>query len=160
MIGVKVICVGKLKEKFFADAADEYKKRLTRFCDLTVCELSEARLSQTPSDAEIAAALESEGKAILSEIPRGAYVFSLCIEGGELSSVKFAEKIEQLSASGTAKLCFIIGSSFGLSQSVKDRSDMKLSFSKMTFPHQLFRVLLFEQLYRAFSISHGMKYHK
>lgn len=160
MISVTIICIGKLKEKFWKEAADEYTKRLSRFCSLNIKELSESLISENPSQAEIDAALLKESEAILKEIPKDAAVFPLCIEGKELSSPQFAEKIESVSLSGKSKICFIIGSSFGLSERVKERADFKLSFSKMTFPHQLFRVLLLEQLYRAFSITNKMKYHK
>ena len=160
MISVTVICVGKLKEKFWRDAIDEYAKRLSRYCDLKIKELSESTLSENQSESEIACALSRESEAILKEIPKDAAVFPLCIEGKGLTSPEFAEKIEGVSLSGKSKICFIIGSSHGLSDAVKNRADFKLSFSKMTFPHQLFRVILLEQIYRAFSIIGGLKYHK
>lgn len=160
MISVTVICIGKLKEKFWRDAIDEYTKRLSRYCDLKIKELSESSLPENPSQVEIDAALSKECEAILKEIPKDAAVFPLCIEGKQFSSTEFAEKIESVSLSGKSKICFIIGSSHGLSDTVKNRADFKLSFSKMTFPHQLFRVLLLEQIYRAFSIIGHGKYHK
>ncbi|MEE1280562.1 MAG: 23S rRNA (pseudouridine(1915)-N(3))-methyltransferase RlmH [Oscillospiraceae bacterium] len=160
MIAVTVICIGKLKERFWRDACSEYEKRLSRFCSLSVRELSESTLSENPSQAEIDIALARESEAILKEIPKDAFCCALCIEGKELSSPQLAEKIQSLAANGKGKLCFIIGSSFGLSDKIKERCDLRLSFSKMTFPHQLFRTLLLEQLYRAFSIINSMKYHK
>ena len=160
MVSVKVICIGKLKERFFAEAAVEYQKRLSRFCSFSIKELSEAHISENPSEAEIAAALKKEGEAIEKEVDSGAYSIALCVEGKQISSPELAKKIEDVALSGKAKICFIIGSSFGLCDQIKSRCDFKLSFSKMTFPHQLFRVLLLEQIYRAFSISNKMKYHK
>ncbi len=160
MLSVTVICIGRLKERFWSEAAAEFTKRLSRFCSLTVRELSEYSLPENPSEAEIKTALGREGQAILKEIPSGAFVCSLCIEGKQLSSQELSQKIEAVAQSGCGKICFIIGSSFGLDSAVKEKSDMRLSFSKMTFPHQLFRVLLLEQLYRAFSITNNMKYHK
>ncbi len=160
MVAVTVICVGKLKERFWRDACEEYTKRLSRFCSFTLRELAETQLAENPSQAEINAALFKESEAILKEIPKEAFACALCIEGKQLSSPALAEKIERLASGGKGKLCFVIGSSFGLSEKVKQRCDLRLSFSEMTFPHQLFRVLLLEQLYRAFSIINGMKYHK
>ncbi len=160
MLAVTVICIGKLKEAFFRDAAAEYQKRLSRFCALNIKELSEYSLPDNPSDAQIETALKKEGEAVITEIPAGAYTVALCVEGKQLSSPELAEKIESVALSGKSNVCFIIGSSFGLSPDVKQRCDLKLSFSKMTFPHQLFRVLLLEQIYRAFSITNKMKYHK
>ena len=160
MLSVKVICIGKLKEAFMREASNEYQKRLSRFCAFNIKELPESTLPDEPSQALIDAALKKEGEMILSEIPSGAYSVALCIEGKQLSSPELAEKIEEVALSGKSSVCFIIGSSFGLSPEVKQRCDLKLSFSKMTFPHQLFRVLLLEQIYRAFSITNKMKYHK
>ncbi len=160
MLSVTVICIGKLKEAFMRDASAEYQKRLSRFCSFNIKELAEAPLPENPSDALVAAALKKEGDMILAEIPSGAYSIALCIEGKQLSSPELAERIENVALSGKSAVCFIIGSSFGLSDEVKQKCDLKLSFSKMTFPHQLFRVLLLEQIYRAFSITNKMKYHK
>ncbi len=160
VLSVTVICIGKLKEAFFRDAAAEYQKRLSRFCGLNIKELSEYSLPENPSDAQIDTALKKEGEAVLNEIPSGAYTVALCVEGKQLSSPELAEKLESVALSGKSSVCFIIGSSFGLSDEVKQRCDLKLSFSRLTFPHQLFRVLLLEQIYRAFSITNKMKYHK
>lgn len=160
MIAVKVICIGKLKESYLSAACQEYQKRLSRYCSFEIKELNETLLSDYPSDAEIEAALKKEAQLIEAQIPSGAYSIALCIEGKQLSSPELAQKIEQVAVSGKGKLCFIIGSSFGLDKSLKEKCDLRLSFSKMTFPHQLFRVLLSEQIYRAFSIINRSKYHK
>ena len=157
MVSVDIICVGKLKEKFFLDAVKEYSKRLQGYCKLTVTELSEVAVR---NDAEIARALASEGEAVLAKIPKDAYVIAMCIEGELVSSEKLAEKISALSVSGRSKLCFLIGGSNGLAEEVKKRADFRLSMSRMTFPHHLARVMVLEQIYRAFKISEGSGYHK
>lgn len=158
MIKIKIITVGNLKEKYLKDACDEYKKRLSAFASVEVCEIKESRIGDAPSVTEIKAALDAEGEKILSAIPERAKVMALCVEGGGFSSEEFAKLIEERSGEGT--LCFIIGGSYGLSDKVKVRADEKVSFSKMTFPHQLMRVILFEQIYRGFMINHGRTYHK
>lgn len=159
MLTVNLICVGSLKERYWRDACAEYAKRLSSFCNLTVLELPETRLSDRPSAAEIAKALDAEGKAILAKAGNGA-VIPLCIEGGQLSSPGLAELLEGLALSGTSAVSFVIGSSYGLSDSVKKKGVKRLSMSEMTFPHQLARVMLLEQIYRAFTISGNGKYHK
>ena len=155
---IHLITVGKLKEKWLRDAYAEYDKRLQRYCRLTLTELPEARLSESPSDAEIAAALQQEGKAILHSC-RGK-IITLCIEGKLRSSEEFAEMLDSAAVSGDSTVSFVIGSSFGLSDEVKKVADLRFSMSPMTFTHQIARVLLMEQLYRAFQISTGGKYHK
>ncbi len=155
---IQLTAVGKLKEKWLRDAFSEYEKRLSRYCKLTLTELPEARLPESPSAAEIAAALESEGKAILQTV-RGRLI-ALCIEGKMRSSEEFAAMLEQTALNGDSTVTFVIGSSFGLSDEVKKRADLRFSMSPMTFTHQIARVLLMEQLYRAFQISSGGKYHK
>lgn len=155
---IHLITVGKLKEKWLREAYSEYEKRLQRYCRLTLTELPEARLPETPSGAEIAAALAQEGKAILSACK--GKIIALCIEGKMRSSEEFAAILEQTAVSGGSTVSFVIGSSFGLSDEVKNRADMRFSMSPMTFTHQIARVLLLEQLYRAFQISSGGKYHK
>lgn len=160
MTEVNVITVGSIKESYLRDACKEYIKRLGAFCKINVIELDEARLSSKPSDKEIAAALEKEGKNILSHIAPRSRTFALCIEGKQLSSVGLSDRINDLSVSGVSCVNFIIGSSFGLSDEVKQKADFKLSMSEMTFPHQLARVMLLEQIYRAFSILNNSKYHK
>ena len=160
MQNVTIICVGKLKEQYLKDALSEYSKRLSAYCKFNILELNEAKLSQNPSQKEIDACLENEADVILSKIPDNAYVFALCIEGKGVTSEKFAEMIERSAVDGKSNLVFIIGSSFGLSDRVKKRADYRLSLSNMTFPHQLFRVMLAEQIYRGFAIINGSKYHK
>lgn len=160
MISTQIICTGKLKEEFWRSAAAEFEKRLSRYCSLSIKELPESTLPENPSPAQIEAALKKEGEAILKEIQKDSFVCALCIEGKQFSSEEFAQKIDYVASSGKSRITFIIGSSFGLSDQIKSRCDLKLSFSKMTFPHQMFRVLLLEQIYRAFSILGGGKYHK
>ena len=156
---ITVIALASLKEKYLKEAADEYIKRLGAFCNLKIIELDPVRLPEKPSYAEISAALSREAELIAKKIPAGDFVVPLCIEGKQFSSEEFAEMLEEKVNIGRG-VTFIIGSSCGLSDDIKRRADLKLSFSKMTFPHQLFRVLLLEQLYRAMHISSGGKYHK
>lgn len=160
MLEVTVICIGKLKEKFLRDALAEYEKRLSTLCRLSIVELPAEKLSDNPSKKEIEAALFAEGKRILEKIPEHAAVFSMCIEGKELSSEELSKKMFSLAAQGIGKIAFIIGGSFGLSPLVKEKSSLRLSVSRMTFPHQLFRVMLLEQIYRAIQIENKTKYHK
>ena len=155
---IHLITVGRLKEKWLREAYAEYEKRLQRYCRLTLTELPEARLPESPAESEIAAALTQEGKAILAAC-RGK-IIALCIEGKLRSSEEFAEMLEQAAVSGDSTVSFVIGSSFGLSDAVKKAADLRFSMSPMTFTHQIARVLLMEQLYRAFQISTGGKYHK
>lgn len=159
MIKITVIALASLKEKYLKDAAAEYIKRLGAYCDLKIIELDPIRLPEKPSDAEINSALEREAELILKKIPAGDYVVPLCIEGKQLSSEEFSGVLEQEMNIGRG-VTFIIGSSCGLADMVKRRADLRLSFSKMTFPHQLFRVMLLEQIYRAFKICSGGAYHK
>lgn len=154
-----VIAVGGLKERFFREAAAEYQKRLSAYAKIEILEIAEARL-RGESGAEIARALEEEGGRILQRIGPRAYVTALCVEGRQMGSVELSEKLAEVTASGRSELVFVIGGSHGLSEAVKRRADLKLSFSKMTFPHQLMRVILLEQLYRACNIEAGGKYHK
>ncbi len=155
-----MICVGKMKERFFVDAFEEYRKRLGAYCRLEVTEIAEQRLPESPSEAQISAALEREAGEILKAVPQDAYVVALCVEGREVPSEAMAELIAGRENSGKPKLCFVIGGSFGLSETVKNRADLRLSMSKMTFPHHLARVLLAEQLYRGYKIREGSRYHK
>ena len=156
---ITVIALASLKEKYLKEAADEYIKRLGAFCNLKIIELDPVRLPEKPSYAEISAALSREAELIAKKIPAGDFVVPLCIEGKQLSSEEFAEMLEEKVNIGRG-VTFIIGSSCGLSDDIKRRADLKLSFSKMTFPHKLFRVMLLEQLYRAFKICSGGAYHK
>ena len=160
MMNINIICVGKLKEDYLRNACAEYQKRLGAFCRLKITELQPARLPESPNDSQINAALEDEGKQILSRIAANEAVFAMCIEGKMLSSEKLSEEIENYALKGFGSLCFIIGGSHGLSPAVKARANFRLSMSPMTFPHQLARVMLLEQIYRAFMISNGGKYHK
>ena len=160
MMNISLICIGNLKEKYWAQAVEEYSKRLSAFCRFSVIQLNEERISNNPSPGEIDRILNAEGKRILEKIPKNSYVISMCIEGKQISSNELSQKIDDISLSGKSSLCFIIGGSWGLSQQVKQRSDFKLSMSKMTFPHQMARVILCEQIYRAFEISSNGKYHK
>ncbi|MBE6909609.1 MAG: 23S rRNA (pseudouridine(1915)-N(3))-methyltransferase RlmH [Ruminococcaceae bacterium] len=160
MLNVTVICVGKLKEKFYADACAEYQKRLTRFCRLSIVELPEERLPESPSAAEVAAALEKEADAVLGRLPRGGMVAALCVEGNLLSSEQLSAVLSRYAVQGVSQLTLLIGGSFGLAPRVKERADLRLSMSPMTFPHHLARVMLLEQLYRAFQIQNGTRYHK
>lgn len=159
MIKITLICLGKLKEKYLKEACEEYKKRLSRYCNFEIYEMEPIRLSEKPSQAEIDSALSREADMIMKKIPQNSDIFTLCVEGKPLSSEKFAENIAHSQNSGKS-LTFIIGSSYGLSEKIKALSKLRLSFSHMTFPHQLFRVMLLEQIYRAFKINEGSAYHK
>lgn len=160
MRSIQLITVGKLKEKYMKDFSAEYEKRLSAYCKLTVTELEPVRLSDNPSEKEIQNALKKEAELIKGKMLPNAFVISMCIEGKEISSEALSEKIDEIGVSGQNSIVFIIGSSFGLSEEIKNESDMRLSMSPMTFPHKLARIMLLEQIYRAFSISHGGKYHK
>ena len=159
MIKVTVIALGKLKEKYLTEAVNEYKKRLSRYCNFEIVEIEPVKLPEKPSQSEIDIALSKEAELILKKISADSLVISLCVEGKELSSPEFAEKIRENSNLGK-NLTFVIGSSYGLSEKIKKSSDLRLSLSEMTFPHQLFRVMLSEQIYRAFKIIEGSVYHK
>ncbi len=160
MLSVQVICIGKLKERFYLDAVEEYTKRLSRHCRLTVLELPETKLPDHPSAAQIAAALSKEADLITARIQKGSTVVAMCIEGEQLSSEQLAQKFSALTVGGASQLCFLIGGSFGMDPSLKAKSDFRLSMSRMTFPHHLARVMLLEQIYRAFQINDGTRYHK
>ena len=157
---VTVLCVGKLKEKFYADACAEYQKRLTRHCKLDLLELPEQRLPENPSEAEIEAALSREADAIEEKLPRGGAVVALCVEGRTMSSEQLADTLSRYAAQGVSQVTFLIGGSFGLHERVKLLAELRLSMSPMTFPHHLARVMLLEQIYRAYQIESGTKYHK
>ena len=159
-MNITVIALGKLKEKYLTDAISEYSKRISAYGKLQIIELTPIRLSDNPSQTEIDNALSKEAEEIKKKIPNNSYVFSLCIEGKEKSSESFAKAINDATLNGKSNIVFIIGSSFGLSPEIKNLSDFKLSFSPMTFPHQLMRVMLLEQIYRAFQINNNGKYHK
>ena len=160
MFDITLITMGKLKEKFYLSAAAEYAKRLGGYCRFTLLELPEVRLPDDPSPAEISAGLEKEAELIFSKIPKGAWFCVFTPEGKELSSEAFAAKLKEVKLSGKSSACFLIGSSFGMAQRIKDMADFKLSMSPMTFPHHLARIMVLEQIYRAESIQAGSKYHK
>ena len=160
MFEITLIAMGKLKEKFYLSAAAEYEKRLKGYCRFQLVELPEVRLPDNPSPAEISAALEKEADMIIDKIPKGAWFCTFTPEGKMLSSEALAEKMKQVKISGKNNVCFLIGSSFGMSQRLKDMADFQLSMSPMTFPHHLARVMVLEQLYRCEAIQSGSKYHK
>lgn len=160
MINLTLITLGKLKEAYLRDAEEEYRKRLCAFCKINIIELTPERLPDNPSQKEIDKALDTEAKVIISKIPQDSFIVTMCIEGKQVSSEELAKKLEDVAISGKSNAVFIIGSSCGLSEEVKAKSHMRLSMSKMTFPHQLARVMLLEQLYRATQINAGTKYHK
>ena len=155
-----ILCVGKLKEKFYTEAAAEYSKRLSRHCRLELIELPEQRLPEDPSPAEIDAALEREAAAIREKLPKSGALVAMCVEGTLFSSQELARRLMRFSLEGNSQITFLIGGSFGLHQSLKDRADLRLSMSPMTFPHHLARVMLLEQLYRGYQILEGSRYHK
>ena len=157
---VTVLCVGKLKEKFYIDAAAEYVKRLQRHCKLELIELPEQRLPDDPSPAEIQKALRAEGDAIREKLPKGGAVIALCIEGRPCSSEELSRRMADLAVQGKTQLTFLIGGSVGLDEDLKRRADWRLSMSPMTFPHHMARIMLLEQIYRAYQIADGTKYHK
>ena len=160
MFEITLITVGKLKEKFYLSAAAEYEKRLNGYCRFKIIELPESRLPDDPSPAEILAGLEKEAQLILSKIPKGAWVCTLTPEGKLLSSETLAQKLAEVKLTGKSSACFLIGSSFGIAEQIKQIADLKLSMSPMTFPHHLARIMVLEQLYRAEAIQAGSKYHK
>lgn len=160
MFDVTLICMGKLKEKFYLSAAAEYEKRLKGYCSFHLIELPEVRLPENPSPAEISAGLEKEAESILAKIPKGCWFCVFTPEGKLLSSESLADKMRDVKISGKSSVCFLIGSSFGIAPRIKQMADFKLSMSPMTFPHHLARIMVMEQLYRAEAIQAGSKYHK
>ena len=160
MLTCRILCIGKLKEEYWRLACAEYQKRLTPFCRLQLVQLDEERVPEKPSPAQIEAAVRQEGSRILQAVPAGSTLVSLCIEGAPLSSQQLSQMIEGWKNEGRADISFAIGGSWGLSDAVKQASHFRLSMSAMTFPHQLARVMLLEQLYRAAQIAAGGKYHK
>lgn len=160
MLGVTLLCTGKLKEKYYAAAFEEYRKRLGAFCRFDCAELPEQRLSENPSSGEISSALEKEAAEAEKHIPAGAVLVAMCVEGESLSSEELAKRLGGWMNAGRSRVCFLIGGSYGMSEALKSRADLRLSVSRMTFPHHLFRVMLAEQIYRAFTILAGTKYHK
>lgn len=161
MMKINIICIGKIKEKYFTDAISEYAKRLSLFCKFSVVELSEERIkSNTPNQSQINEVIAAEGKRIMQKISPSDCVVAMCIEGKLMSSEELSKLIDNASVSGKSTIDFIIGGSYGLDESVKKRADVRLSMSRMTFPHQMARMILSEQIYRAYEISTNGKYHK
>ena len=160
MFEITLITVGKLKEKFYLNAAAEYEKRLKGYCSFKLVELPETRLPENPSQAEIQVGLDKEAELILTKIPKSAWFCIFTPEGKLLSSDELAQKLTDIKLSGKSNACFLIGSSFGIAKQLKDKADFKLSMSPMTFPHHLARIMVLEQLYRAETIQAGSKYHK
>ena len=160
MLSVTVLCVGKMREKHYISAFSEYEKRLGAFCRFDLQEIPEQRLPDRPGEKEIETALEKEAGEILRRIPKGAAVIAMCVEGKMLSSTDFAAFLQGLQNRGVSHVCFVVGGSFGLHPNVKQAASLRLSMSEMTFPHHLARVMLSEQIYRAFTILNGSQYHK
>lgn len=160
MQNITVICVGKLKEGYLREASAEYCKRLSTLCKMNIIEIPPEKISDNPSQKEIENALENEGKKIIEKIPKGAFVYAMCIEGKQKTSEELSKETDSIGVRGISNIVFIIGGSFGLSEKVKSMSDYRLSMSKMTFPHQVARIMLLEQIYRCMQISLGTKYHK
>lgn len=160
MLKVTIIALGHLKEKYLREASAEYEKRLKGFCKLEIIELEPVRLSDNPKQSEIDNALNTEAEKIISLVPSNSFLIPLCIEGKLISSEELSKKIETIAVSGSSHLVFVIGSSYGLSDRIKSQANLKMSMSPMTFPHQLARIMLLEQIYRAFKISQGGTYHK
>ena len=157
---ITVLCVGKIKEKFFADAIKEYSKRLSRYCKLEIVEVADEKTPDGASDLVVSQIKDKEAERMEKYLPDSAYVIALAIEGKKLTSEKLAEKIDTLGITRTSHLVFLIGGSLGMSDRLLKRADYLLSFSDMTFPHQLMRVILLEQIYRSYRIIHGEPYHK
>ena len=157
---VTILCTGKLKEKFYLDAASEYAKRLSRFCKLDILELPEERLPENPSPAQVEAALSKEADAVRAKLPASCLLIAMCVEGKERSSEALARYLAEAAARGAGHIVFLIGSSYGMHPSLKQQADLRLSMSPMTFPHHLLRVMLLEQIYRAYQINAGSRYHK
>lgn len=157
---VRVLCIGKLKERFYTEAVAEFSKRLSRFCELEICELADERVADDPSPAEIERVKKAECGRLEAKLNQGEYAIALDPRGKQLSSEELARALDEVKLSGKSRIAFLIGGSHGLNDSVRARADAVISFSKMTFSHQIFRVMLLEQVYRAFKISSGEPYHK
>lgn len=157
---ITLVTVGKIKERFFADAIKEYEKRLSRYCRLEIVQVADEKTPEKASEAKARQIREREGERILAQLKEGAYVIALAIEGNMASSEELAKKLEKLGITGKSQVVFVIGGSLGLSEAVLKRADEQLSFSRMTFPHQLMRVILLEQIYRSYRIIAGEPYHK
>ena len=160
MIKISVVCVGKLKEEYWRKACAEYSKRMGRYADFSIIEIDEEKLPDEPSSAQIENTLKKEGERILAKIPKESRIISLCIEGRIYSSEELADMTKNIAIEGCSSIAFVIGGSWGLSEEVKKVSSVRMSMSRMTFPHPLARVMLCEQIYRSFQINSGGKYHK
>jgi 23S rRNA (pseudouridine1915-N3)-methyltransferase len=159
-MNINIICIGKLKERYWTEAAAEYLKRIGGFCSIRVIELKEARLPKNASPADERAVIEKEGDAIIAKISDSDHVIALEVEGDMLDSVALSKRVAEIFASGSSTIDFVIGGSLGLSAAVRKRADGTLSFSRLTFPHQMARIMLLEQIYRSFKIMNGETYHK
>ena len=160
MLNINIICVGKLKENYLKNAADEYSKRLSKYCNLKFVEIQDEKLPNKINDSIIKEIKDKESKKILENIKKDSYIMALDLKGKQFTSEEFSEKIEDITVKGFSTINFIIGGTLGLNDEVLDRSNELISFSKMTFPHQLFRVILLEQIYRTFKINNNEEYHK
>ena len=160
MFNVNIICVGKIKETFYREAIEEYSKRLNSYCSLNIIELKDEKIPNNPSEKDNLIIKDKEGSNILSHIKKDTYVICLDLKGKQFTSEEFSQKINNISTNISSSITFIIGGSLGISQSVLKKANESISFSKMTFPHQLFRVILLEQIYRAFKIMNNEAYHK
>ena len=159
-MNINIVCVGKIKEKYLKLGIDEFKKRLSKYCKLDIIELDDEKAPENLSDKEMSIIKDKEGKKILSKVKANSYVIALAIDGKNISFEELADTMSKLAVRGNSNITFIIGGSLGLSDEVLSRADYKLSFSKMTFPHQLMRLILLEQVYRAYRINNGEPYHK
>lgn len=159
-MNIKIITVGKLKEKYLKEGIAEYTKRLGSYCKLQIIEVADEKAPENLSDKEMEMIKDKEGEKILAKIPEQSYVFAMAIQGKQYDSVEFANEIDKLGTSGKSDIVFVIGGSLGLSQAVLSRANQRISFGKLTYPHQLMRLVLVEQIYRAFRIIHGHAYHK
>ncbi|MFI3114715.1 MAG: 23S rRNA (pseudouridine(1915)-N(3))-methyltransferase RlmH [Clostridia bacterium] len=160
MLNIKIVCVGKIKEKYLIDGIKEYEKRMKTMCKIEVIEVLEYKICENPSESQILQCIDEEGNNILKKIGDREYIIPMCIEGVHLSSEDLAKKFEGITLNGISKITFIIGGSHGISEKIKNKADLKLSMSKMTFPHMLARLMLIEQIYRALNINSNTKYHK
>ena len=160
MININIICIGKLKEKYLKDAVSEYSKRLSKYCKINIIELSDEKIPSKVNDSIINSVKIEEGTKIINSLKNDSYVFSLDLKGKQYSSEEFSHKIQELSVNGYSTITFIIGGTLGLTNEVLKKSNELICFSKMTFPHQLFRVILLEQIYRSYKINNNESYHK
>ncbi len=160
MLKINIICIGKIKEQFFRDAIDEYSKRLNKYCTLNILELPDEKIPNNASDKEISIVKDKEGQNIFNNLKKDSYIICLDLNGKQFTSEEFASKINNISLNYNSTISFIIGGSLGISKNILNISDESISFSKMTFPHQLFRVILLEQIYRSFKIINNETYHK